>query len=262
MHRELIHLYGPLAINTFGLFIIIGLVVFSALILSDPKRSQLISTENYFNALSLAILTALIGGRLLFVITHWQTINSWWNIFEFWNGGFSLLGAVFTLLLVMPLYFKRRKIKIIALLDLAAIYLPLLQSISRIGCFFAGCCFGSPTTLPFGIINTECGIQELSNKPLHPTQLYSALSLLGIFLLLYFILQYHFKKPGQLLCAYLFLMSIERFTNDFWRADREFLTINRLEFLSIPQAAAFIIATGSIITFGIITFRKNKHVHS
>lgn len=262
MQRELIHIYGPLAINSFGLFIIIGLVIFSALFLSDPKRSQLISTDDYFNGLSLAIITGLIGGRSLFVITHWKIIKHWWNIFEFWVGGFSLLGAVIALLLIMPLYLKKRKIKIVRLLDLVAIYAPLLQSISRVGCFFAGCCFGLPTSLPFGVINNECEIPEFAHKPLHPTQLYSALALLIIFLLQYFVLQYYFKKPGQLFCSYLFLMSAERFINDFWRADREMVTMPGLEFLSIPQAVALIIACGALIAFGIITFSKHKSVRS
>jgi phosphatidylglycerol---prolipoprotein diacylglyceryl transferase len=258
MKRELIHIYGPLAINSFGLFIIIGLVISSVLLLSDPKRSKLISIDDYFNALSLAIVTALIGGRSLFVITHWKTIEHWWNIFEFWVGGFSLLGTVVALLSIMPLYLKKRKINIIGLLDLVAIYAPLVQSISRIGCFFAGCCFGLPTSLPFGVINSECGIPEFANKTLHPTQLYSAFALLGIFLLHYFVLQYYFKKPGQLFISYLFLMSIERFTVDFWRANRELITISRLEFLSIPQVIALIIATAALVAFRIITLHKPK----
>ena len=262
MHRELVHLYGPLAINSFGLFIIIGLVVFSALILSDPKRARLIGTDQYFNALSLAILTAMFGGRALFVITHLHYFKHWWEFFAFWMGGFSLLGAAISLLLVIPIYLLIKKIKCIELFDLAAIYLPLLQSISRIGCFFAGCCFGLPTSLPFGVMNNECGIAGLNNKPLHPTQLYHACALFCIFLLLYFVLQYYFKKPGQLICAYLFLMSIERFLVDFWRADREFLSTPGLQFLSVPQLVAISIALGASIVFAIITFGKNKRVHS
>lgn len=260
MHRELLHLYGPLSINSFGLFIIIGLIVFSALFLSDPKRAKLISTDQYFNVLSLAILTALIGGRFLFVITHLQMMEHWWSPFEFWQGGFSLLGGVLALIMVLPLYVKNHKLKIINLLDLAAIYAPLLQSISRIGCFFAGCCFGAPTDLIFGVINPECSIMQLRSTRLHPTQLYSSFMLLGIFLLLYFVLQYYFKKPGQLICAYLFLMSFERFFVDFWRADREFTSVSSI--FSLPQLVALAIALIAGLAFCVITFRKNKHVHS
>lgn len=254
MHRELLHLYGPLSINSFGLFIIVGLIVFSALLLADPKRDKLITTEQFFNALSLAILTALIGGRMLYVISDWQSLQSWWELFAFWRGGFSLLGAVITLLLVMPAYFKKYHIPIIPLLDLAAIYAPLLQSISRIGCFFAGCCFGMPTSLPFGIINSECGVDSFAHMPLHPTQLYSSFALLGIFLFMYCVAQSHFKKTGQLILIYLFLMSLERFTIDFWRGDRQMVSLPFLHHLSIPQLIALIIACAAAISFIYLTF--------
>ncbi len=253
MHRELIHLYGPLAINSFGLMIIIGLIIFSLLTVSDPKRPKIVSTDQYFNLLSLAIMVGLAGGRLLFVITNWKNLPSFWHIFAFWEGGFSLLGGVIALLAVLPFYLKKHSINTLALCDLAAIYAPLLQAISRIGCFFAGCCFGIPTTLPFGILSSECSLDKLGTSGLiHPTQLYSAGALFGIFLLMYFFFQDWFKKPGQLLCGYLILMSTERFIIDFWRADREFLS--GFPTFSIPQLVAFVIGCISIIGFLYFTF--------
>ena len=87
MHRELIDLYGPLAINSFGLMIIIGLIIFSLLTVSDPKRPKIVSTDQYFNLLSLAIIVGLAGGRLLFVITNWKNLPSFWHIFAFLGGG-------------------------------------------------------------------------------------------------------------------------------------------------------------------------------
>src|SRR5262249_6934928 len=107
MHRELVHLYGPFSINSFGLIIVIGLIIASLLLLSDPKRPKPLSVDQYFNALSLAIIVELICGRLLYVIPNWKTIPSFWAIFAFWQGGFSLLGAVIGLVIVMPLYFKK-----------------------------------------------------------------------------------------------------------------------------------------------------------
>lgn len=257
MHRQLLHLYGPLAINSFGLFIVIGIIIFSALFLSDPKRSKIISTQTYFNGLSLAIIAGLAGGRLLFVLSHPENIDHWLQIFAFWMGGFSLLGGVVALLIAIPLYLKKHKIEIIPLLDLTAVYAPLLQAISRIGCFFAGCCFGAPTTGAFGVYNTQCGIPELSNRLLHPTQLYSAAALLIIFLIMYFILEPFCKKKGQLACSYLLLMSLERFTIDFWRADRDL--IPGFANLSIPQAVALILALIAFLGLITISFPAKKH---
>ena len=174
-----------------------------------------------------------------------------------------MLGGVIALLAVLPFYLKKHSINTLALCDLAAIYAPLLQAISRIGCFFAGCCFGIPTTLPFGILSSECSLDPafakgfggqaaLQTMLIHPTQLYSASALFGIFLLMYFLFQDWFKKPGQLLCSYLILMSAERFIIDFWRADREFLS--GFPTFSIPQLVAFVIGCISIIGFLYFTF--------
>ena len=259
MHRELIHLYGPFAINSFGLMIIIGLLIFSLLILSDPKRTKILSSEQYFNLLAPAILVALVGGRLLYVIAHWHSIDSFLEIFAVWQGGFSLLGGVIALLLVMPYFFKKNHISLLPFLDLAAIYAPLLQGISRFGCFFAGCCFGSPTNSFLGIINPSCSIESYINKPLHPTQLYSAFALFLIFLSMYFVFQYRFKYPGQLACFYLILMSTERFIIDFWRGDREFLSTPGLNIISIPQLVAVLIAFAASAMLIYLTFFK-KHI--
>lgn len=260
MHRQLLHIYGPLAIHSFGLFIVIGLIIFSALFLSDPKRAKLISTQAYFNGLSLAIIAGLVGGRLLFVLSHPEALDHWWHIFAFWMGGFSLLGGVIALLVAIPLYLKKHAIEIVPLLDLTAVYAPLLQAISRIGCFFAGCCFGKPTSGAFGVYNTQCGIASLSNRLLHPTQLYSAGALLIIFLIMYFVLEPLCKKKGQLACAYLLLMSLERFTVDFWRADRDL--IPGFSNLSIPQVVAIAIALLASVGLIIIAVSVKKHKQS
>lgn len=252
MHRELFHLYGPLAINSFGLMIILGIIIFSILILRDPKRPKLVTTDQYFNILSLAIVSALMGGRALYLLENWQSIESFWEIFAFWEGGFSLLGGIIALLVVMPFYFKKHHLNAIAILDLAAIYAPLLQAISRLGCFFAGCCFGHPTDMPFGIISPTCGI------PVHPTQLYSAGALFIIFCAQFFWLQKQFKYPGQLICIYLLLMSVERFILDFWRGDRAFTSISFLHLLSLPQLVALTLAIVASAALIYITFIK-KH---
>ena len=252
MQRELFHLYGPFAINSFGLMIILGIIVFSALILRDPKRAKLVTVDQYFNILSLAIVSALIGGRILYLLGNWHSVESFWQIFAFWEGGFSLLGSIIALLIAMPFYFKKHNLNTVAILDLAAIYAPLLQGISRFGCFFAGCCFGIPTRLPLGIINQTCATR------VHPTQLYSAGTLFIIFCALFFWLRKQFKHPGQLTCIYLLLMSLERFIIDFWRGDREFSFIPFLSIFSIPQLVALGLAISASAALIYITLLQ-KH---
>ncbi len=238
MHRELIHMYGPFSIQSYGLCVALGLLIFSFLFLKDPKRKALLTQDQYFNILCTAIIVGFIGGRLLFVLTEWQTIDHWYDSFAFWQGGFSLLGGIISLILILPWYLKKQGIPVIAFLDRVAIYAPLLQAISRIGCYYAGCCYG--------LISFACS-QSC------PTQLASANLLFLLFLLLYYVIQYKVTRAGQLLCLYLFFMSLERFVIDFWRADRTFIGSNTL---SVPQLAALIIITGSFLVFIYLSFFK------
>jgi len=246
MTRELIHLYGPLSIQSFGLAIVIGLIIFAWLVQRHPLRKKIISRETFYNTLLLSIFIGFAGGRFLYVITNWQEFTLLETI-QIWQGGFSLLGGFISILLFVPLYLIKKNVPIIPFTDLVSIHAPLLQAISRIGCFLAGCCFGRATNLPWGIIYTDPESFAPCNVSIHPTQLYSALASFGIFLLLYFGIQRLKIKPGQLTALFLILSSLERFFVDFLRADREFFSPGANNILSIHQVIALgILGVGMI----------------
>lgn len=254
--RQLFALCGPLGIQSFGLFIVAGIILFTILFLHDPRRKKLISNEQYYALLSRAILAGFIGGRLLYASTNWQTFGPIWNIFAFWEGGYSLLGGIVALLVFVPWYLRSHHIPILPLVDLASVYAPLLQAVSRIGCFFAGCCYGLPTGATWGVAPHEC---IGKNQLLHPTQLYSAALLFIIFLFLYFFGRRIFKKTGQIASAYLVLMSTERFIIDFWRGDKEFVSF--CPTLSVAQLVALILAllgVCGLIYFTLVNARKKS----
>ena len=248
--RQLFSLYGPLGIQSFGLFIVAGIIIFTYLFLRDPRSKKLINTEQYYNLLSIAILAGFAGGRLLFALTNWHSFGPVWNIFAFWQGGYSLLGGIVALMIVGPWYLKNHHIPIVPLLDVVSVYAPLLQAVSRIGCYFAGCCYGVPTASALGIYAADCATK------LHPTQLYSAGLLFALFFILYLFGHRLFKKTGQITNAYLIGMSIERFVVDFWRGDREFSFISHA--LSISQLIALSITMVGICGFIFFTFESKR----
>ena len=96
------------------------------------------------------------------------------------------------------------------------------QSIGRLGCFAAGCCYGKPTHSFLGVTFTN----PYSNQtvgvplwiPLHPTQLYEAAANLVIFAILWLKLKRK-KFDGQVFILYLTLYSVVRFTIEFFRGD-------------------------------------------
>jgi phosphatidylglycerol---prolipoprotein diacylglyceryl transferase len=248
--RQLFSLYGPLGIQSFGLFIVIGIILFTYLFLRDPRSKKLLRPEQYYNLLSAAILAGFVGARLLYASTNWHTFGSFWNIFAFWEGGYSLLGGIIALMILVPWYLKKHHIPILPLLDVVSVYAPLLQSVSRVGCFFAGCCYGQPTLVSWSVTAADCAAR------LHPTQLYSAAFLFSIFFILYFFGHYLFKQTGQITSIYLILMSLERFVVDFWRGDREFSSLSH--HLSIAQLIALVIMIVGICGFICFTIASKR----
>lgn len=259
LSRTLLHIYGPFSIYSFGAMIALGCIITYRLMLTDTRRIKLISTEHLLNIFSISIITALLGGRLLHLLSSYKELNSWQDIIALHEGGFSILGAMIALLCVIPWYLKKISVPVLPFMDLMGLYAPLLQAISRLGCFFAGCCYGKPTDVPWGVIyRTEDTLAPTFCK-IHPTQLYMACGDLLIFLTLYFIGQRYFKRPGQLLCVYLVLTSLNRFLVDFWRDDQEFLPLQLARIFSLHQWIALGIIISSMACFIIIT-RKDRTV--
>lgn len=236
MHRELIHLFGPIGIQSYGLAIALGLIVFLLFASTSDRRKKLMSASVFFESIVIASLCALLGGRLLFWLTSWHDYRNLWEFFFVWDGGFSILGSVIAVLLGMTLYLKKLSIPVLPYFDLVALYAPLLQSIARLGCLCAGCCHGIPTTLAWGITYTDPEGFAPLHVPVHPTQVYSSLSLLAIFLILRFIIAPRAQRAGSILWWYLVFEATERFVIDFWRADRIF--VNWAPRISIDQLIA------------------------
>lgn len=254
MQRELIHIYGPFSIYSYGLAIAIGLALIVWLMQRHPKFSRLNLHHHFTSIVSVGIISGLVGGRLLYTLSESDGATTLLDFLAYWQGGFSVLGCILGVTVTLPLWLRYCKIPVLPFLDLLAIYAPLLQGISRIGCFCAGCCYGLPTSLPWAVIYADQNSSAPLGVYIHPTQLYSAGILLCIFVLFYFILQYRLVKPGQLFSLYLVCASLERFVVDFWRADRTFFDNPSFAIFSINQWIALGIIAGADIAFIYFTY--------
>jgi len=241
MYPKLLHIYGPFFIQSYGFCIALGLLIFGWLLFSDKKRAALVNDDQFHTLLMIGILCGVLGGRLLYFATN--TSMAWYEFFEFWYGGFAVLGSILAVLFVMPIFFKRYQVPILPVLDRVALYTPLLQSISRIGCFLSGCCYGKQAIVSWAITYTNHECMAPLGVSLHPTQLYSALFLAAIFFFLLWI-QRFLKNNGQLLACYLFFGGFERFIVDFFRDDRTY-SLTPMSFYSDHQ-----IISGALALFG------------
>ena len=254
----LLNIYGPIAIHSFGVMIALGVIIMLCLLHRDAKLAKLVSHDQLTTIFQIGFVAGIIGGRVWFLMTSWSTIDHWTDSFMVWSGGLSILGAIIGCISALTIYFATNNINQLKVLDRIALYAPLLQSISRLGCFFAGCCFGQVTNLPWAIIYTNPDSLAPLCTQLHPTQIYSCLFLAFCFIvLLCFDKFYPRQKPGQILYLYIMLISLERFFIDFLRGDREFfehLTI--FENVSIQQALALCMFAGAFVMMIFISIYK------
>lgn len=251
---ELLHIYGPFGIQYYGLFIALGIIIGVIAGRYNRRFKQLNLEDKYLDIIMVSTIAGCIGGRFLEVISEPLLYPHWYDWFALWQGGFSILGCIIGIIIIVPFYLKKINVLIIPLFDLVSIYAPLCQSIARLGCLVAGCCYGVTTHTIFAVIYTNPDTLAACGVPIHPTQLYSSVTLFCIFLFMYFIAQHKLTKNGQLFTTYLTLAAAERFFVDFWRADR--IMIN--EYLSFHQVVALCIIVALIIFQYILSKTKSK----
>ena len=260
MNPILFHIWGPLSIHAYGVFIAIGSCLSLFLALQDSKLKKIISLDDFITSVQLIALAGFFGGRIFCAILEEQPQADIWFIFKFWEPGFSILGSVIGATITLICYLIYKKIPILQYTDRAALYIPLVQSFGRIGCFFAGCCYGTPCSYPWAITYTHQNHLAPLYQSLHPTQLYSSFILFSIFCFLFFFLQHRTKRTGVLFYTYLLCISFERFCIDFMRSDRVLTHISALSTsLSSHQIIALGIGSFAIICLGYILYGTKKN---
>jgi len=226
-----------------------GLAICLGLILGVKKASQhpwCANPDAFMRLINSSILVGIIGARLLHILSESDEYASVWDMLQFWSGGLSSWGTVISLVLFVPLYASHLGLPPLQTLDLCALYAPLVQSISRLGCFAAGCCGG----LPCAMLAQSWGIMA------HPTQLYSAALLFIAWLIMTQFISRFFSQPGMALTTYLFFAGFERFVVDWWRNDR--LMHSATQILSLHQEIALLIMLSSAIGWVLIQW-SNSH---
>ncbi len=247
---------GPFYFNMYGFCIAMGLLIFLWAASKDNLTKKHFKPNKLSNLTILCVITGIFGARILNIFQ--EQYDSLYEMIALWDGGLSLQGGVIAIAITLALYAYIKKIKLWPILDIAGIYTPLLQSISRLGCFFAGCCYGYETNLPWSIIYTHPDSRAALCVTCHPTQLYSAIGLFLLFILIKFVLQPYLRKPGQLASVYLIGSSLERFINDFFRASHyeEPLFLNTI---STSQLIALCLFGAGLILLIITSSAKNKY---
>ncbi|MBN1905766.1 MAG: prolipoprotein diacylglyceryl transferase [Deltaproteobacteria bacterium] len=243
MHPELFSI-GPLTLRTYGLFVALGCLAGLATAIRLGKSKGL-DSNRILDMGFIVILSGLIGSRLLYIIINLPDyIANPLNIFKIWEGGLVFSGGLVAVIIVVLIYARKYNYNLWTICDLWSPAASIGEGIGRIGCFFAGCCYGRSCDLPWAVTFTDPKTIAIPNIPLHPTQLYSFLSGMIIFAVL-MIINSKRKYEGQVFLWFLILHSTARLFIEQFRGDSRGSVFN--DTLTMTQLVALIILFAAVI---------------
>ncbi|HXZ20266.1 MAG TPA: prolipoprotein diacylglyceryl transferase [Candidatus Acidoferrales bacterium] len=223
MHPLLFRI-GSLPIHSYGTLLAFGILL--ALWLAQRRAPAAgLDSDSVWNLGVYMILAALAGAKVWLIFADWSYYQQHPGDIFSWNtlqAGGVWYGGLLTAAVVLFFYARHAKLPFVKLGDVYAAPLALGHAIGRLGCFCAGCCYGKPTTMPWGVVFTSTYAHDLVGTPLgvplHPTQLYESIWEAANVLIL-FRLGLGKRPSGQVLGAYAFLYGLTRGTVEFFRGD-------------------------------------------
>ncbi len=246
--------FGPLTIHTYGVLVATGFLLGIGLAVRQAKKEG-IPSYKIVDLGFYILLSAIIGSRLFFIfINAGHYIKNPLDIFKLWGGGLVFYGGILFAVPTVIWYAKKNGLALWSMADVFAPSIAIGHSIGRIGCFFAGCCYGKPAEgLPWAVTFTNPQSLAQIGIPLHPTQLYESAGEFINFLLL-ITLSRHKSFDGQLFLTYVLFYSGLRFIVEFFRGDigRGFIIYN----ISLSQGLSVLMLL--IALGGYIVLRKRK----
>lgn len=266
MYPELFRI-GSFPINTYGVFLALAFLAAIFVTVRLAARDGLPKEKIYDLCLWL-LLSALVGSKLLMLLTEPDYRRNPLLLFslDFLRSGGVFYGGLLGAIIASYLLMRRWQLPWWKTADAFAPGIALGNVLGRQGCFSAGCCWGKPTTLPWGVRFTEAG-HEVTGVPihthLHPTQLYESFAMLIVF---FFLLWLHRRKKfsGQVILAYAIIYATVRFLIEFVRDDPrgDVLGLTTLTGLSTSQLIGIVVGIGALFLM-IVRWRRataSKHV--
>jgi phosphatidylglycerol---prolipoprotein diacylglyceryl transferase len=238
---------GPLSIHTYG--VMVALAFLAALRLSRATaRVEHLNQTVVLDLVALLVLSGIIGARIFYVLVNiGYFLQNPWQVFAIWHGGLVFYGGFIVASIAGVFFVRKRGISVGRAADCLAPCIAIGQAIGRWGCFFAGCCYGKPTNLPWGVEYRD----PLSLAPLgirmHPTQLYESFAdlLIGLFLWLYMTRDRH--DDGQIFWLYVLLYGTVRFAMELLRGDDRGATLGGLYPSQVISLGAMLLACSVLV---------------
>jgi phosphatidylglycerol:prolipoprotein diacylglycerol transferase len=262
MYPELFRI-GNFPINTYGVFLALAFLCAILISVRLARRDGLPGEKIYDLSLWM-LLAGLAGSKILMLFTEpdYRDNPALLLSLDFLRSGGVFYGGLLGAVLAGYFLMKRYKLPWWKTADACAPGVAVANFFGRQGCFAAGCCWGKPTSLPWGVKFTELG-HQITGVPtdvhLHPTQLYESFAMLLAF---FFLLWLHKRKrfDGQVILAYALLYSAIRFAVEFVRDDPrgDVFGLTSLTGLSTSQLISLVIGIWALI----LLIRRRRRANS
>lgn len=211
---------GDFELHLYGLLIALGTICAVAIATKWGKEEGF--DKDLFTDLGFwSIVAAVVGARLEYLRVNWAAFANadLVTMLNVRDGGLVFYGGFIGTLVAFAIILGRKKVNPLKVLDILAPMVPFGLMFGRMGCFFAGCCYGMETDVAWAITFPEV---EHGRAPhgvhLHPTQLYAvgySAALFG------FLLWMRKRKAfdGQLILSFLTIYPVLRSLNEMVRGD-------------------------------------------
>lgn len=215
---------GYFSIYSYGMLTALGFLLAILWPTSLAKKEGISETKMEGLGL-LIVLSAGVGSKLLTAWDYPGFYSSDWTHFlsdQILGRGGVFYGGFLLAVACSAAYCRLVDLPGWQVADAVAPGLALAQGLGRVGCFLAGCCWGTPTELPFGVTFRSELAHNLTGVPLqvrlHPTQLYEATLVLSA---IPFLMWLRKKRSffGQVILVYVLFYAVARFFLEFLRGD-------------------------------------------
>ena len=248
--------FGPITVYTYGVLLALAYLAGLKLAMVRAKARGL-DANRVLDLGIYIIISALVGAKLLLLITDYQTFTrDPRELLTLARSGGVFYGGLILAVIVALWYIRRIGLPLWTTCDVFAPGVALGHVVGRFGCFFAGCCYGKPTKLPWGITFTDpfaaANVGTPLGVPLHPTQLYEA----GAELIILGVLLATERKgrpfPGRTFWLYMLLYAVSRFVIEFFRGDERgtvgmFSTSQFISVLLAPLAIVMLVYLSRVV---------------
>lgn len=184
MHPVLFKIFN-FPIHTYGFMLAISFL-FGIWFSSYRAKKRGLNPEVISDVGFWIILSAVVGSRLYYVILHFEEFRG--DLLSIVNpfhgdsigiGGLVMYGGFIGALIASFLYFKLKKLNILPYADAVAPSIGFGIMLTRIGCFFNGCCWGAPATGSLSVsfpMSSAAGVYQhhIHATGLYPSQLFES----------------------------------------------------------------------------------------